>query len=357
MSRSLFGAGGFASKRSLRRPPSLIVDEDLEDNVSDIPSSEPAVSERKDIAGFRSHLAALSLDSSMDTTCDLYGVTPVQGNSSSQQAGAPVAPLAALQEQATQAATGTDSTPVSLQSTLLPQAMQASFIVTNDDVYRDRDVAIGRGGIVRVRQADAAAPTKDAAESTCDTQRTNDQEETEVSSLVTCIAPAGTERAQMIDVDGLLWMRPIGRGNSSSVRKALDPVSMTIVALKRMSVFDKPQRHQMNQELRAYAQCDSHFVAGFHGAYFRDGQVVLMLEYMDRGSLEDFVQRHGALSEPQLRAVAFQLVSGLCYLHRTLRQMHRDIKPGNVLIDRVIVCSCGRKGREYICFCVYRTAA
>jgi len=60
----------------------------------------------------------------------------------------------------------------------------------------------------------------------------------------------------------------------------------------------------------------------------------MILEYMDRGSLESLLSHRNdlVLSEEVLAAIAFQIVWGLGYLHFE-KILHRDVKPANVLIN------------------------
>ena len=60
----------------------------------------------------------------------------------------------------------------------------------------------------------------------------------------------------------------------------------------------------------------------------------MILEYMDRGSLESLLSHRNdlILSEEVLAAIAFQIVWGLGYLHYE-KILHRDVKPANVLIN------------------------
>ena len=56
------------------------------------------------------------------------------------------------------------------------------------------------------------------------------------------------------------------------------------------------------------------------------------MEYMDGGSLEDVVNSGGVDNEIVLGSMAKQLLNGLRFLHST-EQLHRDVKPANVLIN------------------------
>jgi len=59
----------------------------------------------------------------------------------------------------------------------------------------------------------------------------------------------------------------------------------------------------------------------------------MVLEYMDHGSLADCLTAHGPLPEPVLSSITKTLLGGLKHLHQQLRIVHRDIKPGNILLN------------------------
>lgn len=70
----------------------------------------------------------------------------------------------------------------------------------------------------------------------------------------------------------------------------------------------------------------------FYGAGYSDGKISLLLEYMDRGSLQDYIESFGVMKENVLRVVYRQATQGLSTLH-SRHQVHRDIKPGNILVN------------------------
>eukprot|EP00548_Thalassiothrix_antarctica_P009023 CAMPEP_0194152506 /NCGR_PEP_ID=MMETSP0152-20130528/52707_1 /TAXON_ID=1049557 /ORGANISM="Thalassiothrix antarctica, Strain L6-D1" /LENGTH=177 /DNA_ID=CAMNT_0038857067 /DNA_START=434 /DNA_END=963 /DNA_ORIENTATION=+ len=59
--------------------------------------------------------------------------------------------------------------------------------------------------------------------------------------------------------------------------------------------------------------------------------MTLVLEYMDRGTLQVFLERYAPLSEPAAAAISFQILWGISYLHFG-GCLHRDIKPSNILL-------------------------
>lgn len=125
----------------------------------------------------------------------------------------------------------------------------------------------------------------------------------------------------------------LGRGQNGAVHKALHIPSLIFVALKSMSVHDKNTRHQLIKELTAYSRLSSPYIVSFLGAFYDAGRIVLASEYMNCGSLQSFVERHGSpLPESVLKHIVREVVLGLDYLHRN-HQVHRDIKPENILLN------------------------
>jgi len=59
----------------------------------------------------------------------------------------------------------------------------------------------------------------------------------------------------------------------------------------------------------------------------------LVMEFIDGGSLADAIARSGVLVEEHVAQVAKQVLVGLAYMHEN-GLIHRDVKPGNILIDK-----------------------
>lgn len=63
----------------------------------------------------------------------------------------------------------------------------------------------------------------------------------------------------------------------------------------------------------------------------------MVLEYMDNGSLRDFIKKvkkkNYKIPENILALIAIQILNGLCYLHLVAKQAHLDVKPENILIN------------------------
>ncbi|CAJ1937676.1 unnamed protein product [Cylindrotheca closterium] len=134
----------------------------------------------------------------------------------------------------------------------------------------------------------------------------------------------------------------IGEGAFSQVHKGLWTThkkkgtheKQVPVAVKQFSVLDSSeQRHDMLlKEIRALCKVECKCLVQFFGAFLEKDVVTLVLEFMDRGSVEQLLKRKSnGLGENFVASLTFQMLWGLSYLHHE-KIIHRDIKPGNVLI-------------------------
>ena len=148
----------------------------------------------------------------------------------------------------------------------------------------------------------------------------------------------------------------IGEGNFSQVHKGMFDCGMgkeqenpIPVAVKQCSVLDvsEQRKKMLIKELRALSQLQSEALVGFHGAFLEDDAVVLVMEYMDEGSLEQWRKNKKSANgsdscspsvqsqmkqEAFFASIAYQVLTGLECLH-SQRILHRDIKPGNILLN------------------------
>jgi serine/threonine protein kinase len=60
----------------------------------------------------------------------------------------------------------------------------------------------------------------------------------------------------------------------------------------------------------------------------------LVMEYVDGVTLQELVNRRGPLPVERAAHYIGQAAIGLQYAHETAGMVHRDIKPGNLLVDQ-----------------------
>ncbi|KAF8392927.1 hypothetical protein HHK36_021167 [Tetracentron sinense] len=121
----------------------------------------------------------------------------------------------------------------------------------------------------------------------------------------------------------------IGSGTGGNVYKVLHRRTGKFYALK---VFHGNHEdsvcQQICREIQILRTVDNPNVIKCHALFDNAGEIQVLLEFMDEGSLEGIRIPH----EPSLSSLARQILFGLAYLHRR-RIVHRDIKPSNLLIN------------------------
>jgi hypothetical protein len=151
----------------------------------------------------------------------------------------------------------------------------------------------------------------------------------------------------------LVRLNSIGKGSSASVYKSVLFPSLQVVADKVVVLSNKEKSSQIISELKSLKtalqsgdSCDS--IVNLLEVYPnpRDGTISMCLEYMNGGSLQEVVRSGGCQNEDVLAGLSTMILTGIAHLH-SKRQLHRDIKPGNILLnceeDRTLPASGGQK--------------
>lgn len=126
----------------------------------------------------------------------------------------------------------------------------------------------------------------------------------------------------------------LGRGASSKCQKAIHKPTNQTMALKIITMDDANKRKQMVSELRTLVGASCKQFVNMLDAFFHDGTVYIALEYMDGGSIDNIQKKANCkIPEAPLAYMLREMLIGLAVLHEERRQVHRDIKPGNVLFN------------------------
>ncbi|MDI5974434.1 protein kinase [Streptomyces sp. SL13] len=156
---------------------------------------------------------------------------------------------------------------------------------------------------------------------------------------------AGRVLAGRYRVVGLL-----GRGGMGTVYRAVDEVLGREVAVKELRAFTDASAAEladlcgrMRREARAAARVRHTGVIAVHDVVEHDGLPVIVMEWVDGPSLDDVLRDHGALDPREAARIGAKVAEALAAAHDA-GVLHRDVKPGNVLLagdGRVVLTDFG----------------
>ena len=125
----------------------------------------------------------------------------------------------------------------------------------------------------------------------------------------------------------------LGKGAMGMVYRAKDRQGGLDVALKVLAAdltFDPDMLQRFRREGEALKQLRHPNIVSFVDMFEREGQQVIVMEYVAGGSLHHLI-RQGPMPVDRARHIALDLCDALTRAHR-LNIIHRDIKPETVLI-------------------------
>jgi serine/threonine protein kinase/uncharacterized protein YjdB len=129
--------------------------------------------------------------------------------------------------------------------------------------------------------------------------------------------------------------RELGRGGMAAVFLAHEISLDRKVAIKVMSpglFLGEGMVERFKHEAITIAQLHHPHIVSVYSVRQAEGLHFFVMRYVQGRSLEHVVQRAGRLPLPIVRSILHQVGSALTYAHRS-RVIHRDVKPGNILID------------------------
>ena len=131
-------------------------------------------------------------------------------------------------------------------------------------------------------------------------------------------------------------LRAIGRGGMGTVWLCRDQVLGREVAVKQIGALpgeSATETKRAMREARSAASVNHPNAVAVYDVVDHDGGPWLVMEYVEGETLADEISRDGQLSPQRVADIGAQLAGALARAHER-RIVHRDIKPGNVLIDK-----------------------
>ncbi|KAJ7979298.1 Mitogen-activated protein kinase [Quillaja saponaria] len=188
----------------------------------------------------------------------------------------------------------------------LPQSDGVSFakFLTQSGTFKDGDLLVNRDGVrvISQNEVEPAPPIK-----------------------------ALDNQLSLADIDTI---KVVGKGNGGIVQLVQHKWTSQFFALKVIQMnIEESMRRQIAKELKINQSAQCPYVVVCYQSFYDNGVISIILEYMDGGSLADFLKKIRTIPEAYLAAICKQVLKGLFYLHHEKHIIHRDLKPSNLLIN------------------------
>ncbi|MGW8761234.1 serine/threonine-protein kinase [Streptomyces sp. NPDC055815] len=134
-------------------------------------------------------------------------------------------------------------------------------------------------------------------------------------------------------------VRQLGRGGMGVVWRAVDEVLGREVAVKELRTYSDaaaPEladlRLRMTREARAAARVRHPGVVAVHDVTEHEGRPVIVMELVEGPSLDGVLGERGTIDPAEAARIGAHVLEALAAAH-DVGVLHRDVKPGNILLD------------------------
>ncbi len=137
-------------------------------------------------------------------------------------------------------------------------------------------------------------------------------------------------------IEGYRLVQKIGRGAMGTVYKAIHKGLHRVVAIKilrRDLVADKTQIERLKREAQLLADLDHPNIVRAFDAGESNGFPYLVMEYVEGDTLREYIAKSGTLGDEEALRITRAMADALEKARR-MGVVHRDVKPGNILISK-----------------------
>ncbi|XP_054822165.1 mitogen-activated protein kinase kinase 2-like [Prosopis cineraria] len=188
----------------------------------------------------------------------------------------------------------------------VPAYNQVSFakFLTESGTFKDEDLLVNKNGVRIISQCEVEAP------------------------------PPITPQDNQLRLEDIDTIKVVGKGSSGIVQLVQHKWTSQFFALKVIQMnIEESMLKQIAQELKINQSAQCPYVVVCYQSFYENSVISIILEYMDGGSLADFLKKVKTIPEAYLAAICKQVLKGLIYLHHEKHIIHRDLKPHNLLIN------------------------
>jgi len=139
-----------------------------------------------------------------------------------------------------------------------------------------------------------------------------------------------------VDIPGYRIEGVLGKGAMGMVYKAVQLSMNRLVAIKVLSeefAKDKQFTERFLNEARSMGKLRHENIVSAIDAGSADGIYYFVMDYIDGETLDNILKSEGRLDTEEAFEIARQVAEALDYAH-SKGIVHRDVKPGNIIIDR-----------------------
>ncbi|OHT01515.1 Serine/threonine-protein kinase OSR1 [Tritrichomonas foetus] len=149
------------------------------------------------------------------------------------------------------------------------------------------------------------------------------------------------------DINQYQILECIGSGSTSQVYKAKCLANNKIISIKKIDLELYPLEIEvLRREVAFWSRCHNDNIVDYYGSFISGSVLYMLMEYLAGGSVLDIMRekyQNGFTDEVQIATIVRGILLALNYVHEH-DEIHRDIKPGNILISETGVVKIGDFG-------------